>query len=119
MGEEQDMAEENPVTGHPYDGRNDRPDDEEPEPGERPVTGEEEHQTAPGQADRDDPTASRAARGGTMPGPSGEEDEPSPGVPGAVAPSAAGGTPDAGSPAEVGEVGAGSDPDIAEGDRRP
>lgn len=113
------MAEGNPATGHPYGGRDHRPDDADRQPGERPLAEDEKSQTAPGQADRDDETASRAAQEGTMPEPSGREDQPSPGVPGAVAPAAAGGTPDAGTPAEVGESGTGNDPDIAEGDRRP
>ena len=73
--------EGNPMAGRPSDGRNEKPEGAGL-PGERPLSEDEKHVGPPASADRDDKTASRAAREGTM-----EDDErpglaePTPGIP--------------------------------------
>ncbi len=74
------MTEGNPLTSHPYEGRNERPDDEDL-PGERPVSEEERRQGPPGDRDRDDETASRAPEGRAMTSHDPEIAQPTSGVP--------------------------------------
>jgi len=72
------MTEQNPVTGQPYGGRDEKPDDG-PLPGERP---ESETVGAP-DTDQQHDTGSRAAQGGPMAGSddAGDGPQPSPGIP--------------------------------------
>lgn len=75
------MSEDNPLTGRPYGGRNEKPEESDL-PGERPLREDEKHQGAPAGRHRDDhETASRAAEDGAMS--SGDDGlvEPTPGIP--------------------------------------
>jgi hypothetical protein len=59
------MAEGNPLTSHPYQGRDKRPDDADL-PGERGVSEREQHQGPPADRRRDHETASRAPEEDSM-----------------------------------------------------
>ena len=72
---------DNPVTGYPHGGRDEKSDDDGSLPGERP---ESESVSAP-QADPGDETASRAAQGGAMAS-TGSAPQPTEGIPQQVQP---------------------------------
>jgi hypothetical protein len=72
------MSGSTPAGGHPFGGRDERPDDEGL-PGERPLSDDERTVTAPGEGRRAGETGSRAAQGPM------DDDidapQPSPGIP--------------------------------------
>lgn len=75
------MTEGNQMSGRPYGGRNEKPDDEDVLPGERPVSEDEKHVGAPRHTDDDSETASRAAEDGPMQTDEPGLAEPGPGIP--------------------------------------
>ena len=75
------MSGSMPAGGHPFGGRDERPDEESGEqPGERPVSGDEATITPPGGEQRSGDTGSRAAEG-PMDTSDVDAPQPSPGIP--------------------------------------
>jgi hypothetical protein len=73
------MSDSNPVTGPPYGGRDDKPDDA-PLPGERPAS-RDEQTVEPPDTSGESETGSRAAESGPMGGGDTDPLRPSPGIP--------------------------------------